>query len=72
MEFLSACNQMAEEVEESIRDLIGTPEGGRTVRMGADLTPTKLIDQRAEDCIEKGAAAARKMIPEIKKKLALS
>jgi NTE family protein len=28
--------------------------------------------QRAEDCIEKGVAAARKMIPEIKKKLALS
>ena len=27
--------------------------------------------QRAEDCIEKGVAAARKMIPEIKKKLAL-
>ena len=51
MEFLSACNQMAKEVEESIRDLVGTPEGGKTVRMGADLTPTKLIDQRAEDCI---------------------
>ncbi len=51
MEFLSACNQMAEMVEESIRDLIGTSQGGKTVRMGADLTPTKLIDQVAEDCI---------------------
>ena len=51
MEFLLACNQMAELVEESIRDLAGTPQGGITVKMGADLTPTKLIDQVAEDCI---------------------
>jgi myo-inositol-1(or 4)-monophosphatase len=51
MEFLSACSQMADLVEESIRDLVGTPEGGVTVRMGADLTPTKRIDQAAEDCI---------------------
>ena len=51
MEFLSACSQMADLVDESIRDLVGTPEGGITVRMGADLTPTKKIDQVAEDCI---------------------
>lgn len=51
MEFLSACNQMAAEVQESISDLIGTPKGGEMVRMGADLTPTKVIDQVAEDCI---------------------
>ncbi|MGA2913105.1 MAG: bifunctional fructose-bisphosphatase/inositol-phosphate phosphatase [Methanoregula sp.] len=51
MEFITACNQMAELVEESIRDLTGTPEGGVTVKMGADLTPTKKIDQVAEDCI---------------------
>jgi myo-inositol-1(or 4)-monophosphatase len=42
---------MAKLVEESIRDLAGTPRGGITVKMGADLTPTKLIDQVAEDCI---------------------
>jgi len=51
MEFLSACSQMADLVEESIRDLVGTPDGGITVRMGADLTPTKKIDELAEDCI---------------------
>ena len=51
MEFLSACNEMAELVELGIRDLVGTPEGGETVKMGADLTPTKKIDQVAEDCI---------------------
>jgi myo-inositol-1(or 4)-monophosphatase len=42
---------MAEIVEESIHGLTGTPEGGEVVRMGADLTPTKRIDQVAEDCI---------------------
>jgi len=42
---------MAELVAESVCDLAGTPEGGVTVKMGADLTPTKKIDQVAEDCI---------------------
>jgi myo-inositol-1(or 4)-monophosphatase len=51
MEFLLACNQMAEMVSESICDLLGTAEGAETVKMGADLTPTKKIDQVAEDCI---------------------
>ena len=51
MAFLSACDEMAVLVEESICDLVGTPEGGETVKMGADLTPTKKIDQVAEDCI---------------------
>ena len=51
MEFLSACSQMADLVEESIRDLVDTKDGGITVRMGADLTPTKKIDEMAEDCI---------------------
>jgi len=51
MQFLSACNQMADSVTESIRDLVGNPDGGRIVKMGADLTPTKRIDQVAEDCI---------------------
>ena len=51
MDFLSACDEMAQQVEESIRTLVGTPEGGKIVKMGADLTPTKKIDQIAEDCI---------------------
>jgi len=51
MDFFSACDQMGKQVEESIRDLVGTPEGGEMVKMGADLTPTKKIDQVAEDCV---------------------
>lgn len=50
-DFFSACSQMAELVEDRINTLIGTTEGGKTVKMGADLTPTKLIDKVAEDCI---------------------
>jgi len=51
MEFLSACGEMARSVEDAIADLVGTPRGGETIRMGADLTPTKRIDQVAEDCV---------------------
>jgi myo-inositol-1(or 4)-monophosphatase len=50
-DFFSACDIMAKSVGADIRDLVGTPKGGKTVKMGADLTPTKLIDQVAEDCI---------------------
>jgi myo-inositol-1(or 4)-monophosphatase len=51
MEFLAACEEMARAVGDAVADLTGTPAGGETVRMGADLTPTKRIDQAAEDCI---------------------
>ena len=51
MDFFSACDRIGDLVEAGIRDLVGTPEGGETVRMGADLTPTKKIDQVAEDCV---------------------
>src|SRR5512143_2300956 len=51
MEFLLACDQMAEMVTESICNLAGTAQGAEIVKMGADLTPTKKIDQVAEDCI---------------------
>jgi myo-inositol-1(or 4)-monophosphatase len=51
MDFFSACNEMAADVIANISDLVGTSDGGLTVKMGADLTPTKKIDQVAEDCI---------------------
>jgi len=51
MEFLDACNEMACMVTDAVVDLVGTPEGGEMIGMGADGTPTKLIDRRAEDCI---------------------
>jgi len=51
MEFLSACGKMAQEVEDAISGLVGTPRGGEIISMGADLTPTKRIDKVAEDCV---------------------
>lgn len=51
MEFLRSCNEMAHAVEDAIHDLVGVPEGGRIIRMGADQTPTRLLDQLAEDCV---------------------
>jgi myo-inositol-1(or 4)-monophosphatase len=38
-------------VSEAIRPLCGTEEGGKEIGMGADGTPTKLIDKIAEDII---------------------
>jgi len=51
MDFFVACNQMAGLVKESIAPYEGVPAGGEIVRMGADLTPTKKIDQVAEDTV---------------------
>lgn len=51
MEFLDSCNEIAREVKDAVRDLVGTPRGGEFIKMGADGTPTKRIDQVAEDCV---------------------
>ncbi|MGD0534327.1 MAG: bifunctional fructose-bisphosphatase/inositol-phosphate phosphatase [Methanoregula sp.] len=51
MDFLRSCNEMAALVRESIRPLVGSPVGGKVIRMGADRTPTEKIDQVAEDCV---------------------
>jgi myo-inositol-1(or 4)-monophosphatase len=51
MEFLSACEEMAHAVQDAICDLEGTPAAGDMLKIGADMTPTKRIDQVAEDCI---------------------
>ncbi len=51
MEFLSACEEMAELVGTAIADLVDTEDGDQFIRMGADGTPTKKIDQIAEDLV---------------------
>jgi len=45
MDFLAACSEIAQEVRENIRPYIGSPEGGKILKMGADRTPTEKIDQ---------------------------
>ncbi|MDD1676936.1 MAG: bifunctional fructose-bisphosphatase/inositol-phosphate phosphatase [Methanomicrobiales archaeon] len=51
MDFLTSCREITKEVEELISGLIGRPEAGEFVRMGADGTPTQKIDELAEHCI---------------------
>ena len=51
MDFFSACNSMAASVRDAISPLCGTDEGGCTIGIGADGTPTKQIDKVAEDLI---------------------
>ncbi|NYT05659.1 MAG: bifunctional fructose-bisphosphatase/inositol-phosphate phosphatase [Methanomicrobiales archaeon] len=51
MDFLRICDETARRVEEGIAGLAGTPAAGAYVRMGADGTPTKKIDQVAEDIV---------------------
>ena len=51
MEFIRACDDLAGAVSDAVAGMVGTPEAGEFVRMGADGTPTKLIDQVAEDIV---------------------
>jgi myo-inositol-1(or 4)-monophosphatase len=51
MDFIRACDDVAEGVRVAIADLVGKPEGGVHIKMGADGTPTKKIDQVAEDIV---------------------
>lgn len=45
------CDTIAGAVALAIRGLVGTPEGGRIVTIGADGTPTKSIDRAAENAV---------------------
>lgn len=45
------CDSISKAVQGSIKEMVGTPEGGLMVKMGADGTPTKSIDRVAEDTI---------------------
>lgn len=51
MEFIRACDDVAGAVRDAVAGMAGTPEAGEYVKMGADGTPTKKIDQVAEDII---------------------
>ncbi len=45
------CDNAAQAVAVAIQEMVGTPEGGRTLKMGADGTPTKRIDVAAESAV---------------------
>jgi myo-inositol-1(or 4)-monophosphatase len=48
---LEICDSAAEAVSESIRKMVGDPASGQVMQMGADGTPTKSIDGRAEEAV---------------------
>jgi len=49
--FLELCNRASQAAADAIVNLVGTPEANRTLYEGADGTPTKLIDEAAENAI---------------------
>jgi myo-inositol-1(or 4)-monophosphatase len=51
MDFFTACTAVADLVTDGISPYTGTPAGGEIVKIGADNTPTKKIDQVAEDVV---------------------
>ncbi len=46
--FLAACQKLSIRLRAEIRDLVGTEQGGAEIGMGADQTPTEVIDDVAE------------------------
>lgn len=49
--FLAACQELAIRLRAEIRDLVGTEQGGVEIGMGADQTPTEVIDDVAESLV---------------------
>src|SRR5512136_659936 len=49
MSYYELCNEAAEAIEKAVSGLIGKPEAGVTLRIGADGTPTEKIDEVAEN-----------------------
>ncbi|MCE8422348.1 MAG: bifunctional fructose-bisphosphatase/inositol-phosphate phosphatase [Candidatus Methanoperedens sp.] len=49
MSFYKLCNEVAEAIEHEVSGLIGNPESGEILRIGADGTPTERIDEAAEN-----------------------
>jgi len=48
---LGICDSAAKAVSESINEMVGDPSSGQVMHMGADGTPTKNIDERAEEAV---------------------
>jgi len=49
MSYYDLCNDVAEAIQQAVSGLIGKPEAGVTLRIGADGTPTEKIDEVAEN-----------------------
>jgi myo-inositol-1(or 4)-monophosphatase len=49
VKFFDLCNEIADAIKEEVSGLIGKPEAGEMLRIGADGTPTEKIDEVAEN-----------------------
>ena len=49
MSYYELCTEVAEAIQQAVSGLIGKPEAGVTLRIGADGTPTEKIDETAEN-----------------------
>ncbi|MCX9011109.1 MAG: bifunctional fructose-bisphosphatase/inositol-phosphate phosphatase [Candidatus Methanoperedens sp.] len=71
--FYNLCNDAAEAVEQAVSGLIGKPEAGVTLRIGADGTPTENIDEAAEKAalkvLESGNRSMRFVSEELGEKI---
>jgi myo-inositol-1(or 4)-monophosphatase len=48
-QYLKLCNDVTTEIKKAVSGLIGKPEAGLTLKIGADGTPTERIDEVAEN-----------------------
>jgi myo-inositol-1(or 4)-monophosphatase len=48
-QYFNLCNDVASEIKKAVSDMIGKPESGIILRIGADGTPTEKIDEVAEN-----------------------
>lgn len=49
--FLATCHELSIRLRAGISDLVGTEQSGAEIRMGADQTPTEVIDELAESLV---------------------
>ena len=67
MSYYELCKDVTENIEKAVSELIGKPEAGVTLRMGADGTPTEKIDEVAEEaalCVLEADGRSMKVVSE--------
>jgi myo-inositol-1(or 4)-monophosphatase len=73
MSYYELCSNVAEAIQQAVSGLIGKPEAGVTLRIGADGTPTEKIDEAAENAalsvLEKDGRSMRFVSEELGEKI---
>ena len=73
VQFFELCNEVANAIKKDVSGLIGKPEAGAMLRIGADGTPTEKIDEVAENAalrvLEKDVRSVRFVSEELGEKI---